>query len=101
MLAPVGLKLLTSAMSHDFPGGDKRPMDGFIDSYQYKNLKVKEVAMTGRFLAEEPHGIASMTLLAGAAVLPVPQHGVSQGGVYGTDGLGWSHPDKENSNWKR
>ncbi|KAL0629913.1 hypothetical protein AAY473_003242 [Plecturocebus cupreus] len=22
-------------------------------------------------------------------------------GVYGTDGLGWSHPHKENSNWKR
>ncbi|KAL0627159.1 Zinc finger protein 620 [Plecturocebus cupreus] len=27
--------------------------------------------------------------------------GASQCGVYGTDGLGWSHPHKENSNWKR
>ncbi|KAL0627428.1 hypothetical protein AAY473_000737 [Plecturocebus cupreus] len=35
------------------------------------------------------------------AVLPVPQHGASRCGVYGTDGLGWSHPHKENSNWKR
>ncbi|KAL0594737.1 LINE-1 retrotransposable element ORF1 protein [Plecturocebus cupreus] len=38
---------------------------------------------------------------AGAAVLPVPQCGASRCGVYGTDGLGWSHPHKENSNWKR
>ncbi|KAL0595198.1 hypothetical protein AAY473_035388 [Plecturocebus cupreus] len=45
--------------------------------------------------------VASATLLAGAAVLPVPQHGASRCGVYGTDGLGWSHPHKENSNWKR
>ncbi|KAL0610885.1 hypothetical protein AAY473_020656 [Plecturocebus cupreus] len=45
--------------------------------------------------------VASATLLAGAAVLPVPQCGASQCGVYGTDGLRWSHPHKENSNWKR
>ncbi|KAL0613899.1 hypothetical protein AAY473_017373 [Plecturocebus cupreus] len=45
--------------------------------------------------------VASATLLAGAAVLPAPQRGASQCGVYGTDGLGWSHPHKENSNWKR
>ncbi|KAL0604549.1 Mitogen-activated protein kinase kinase kinase kinase 1 [Plecturocebus cupreus] len=38
---------------------------------------------------------------AGAPVLPAPQRGTSQCGVYGTDGLGWSHPHKENSNWKR
>ncbi|KAL0603208.1 Sulfidequinone oxidoreductase, mitochondrial [Plecturocebus cupreus] len=44
--------------------------------------------------------VASVTLLAGAAVLPVPQRGASQCGVYGTEGLGWSHPHKENSNWK-
>ncbi|KAL0629249.1 hypothetical protein AAY473_002573 [Plecturocebus cupreus] len=29
------------------------------------------------------------------------RRGASQYGVYGTDGLGWSHPHKENSNWKR
>ncbi|KAL0594107.1 hypothetical protein AAY473_036505 [Plecturocebus cupreus] len=45
--------------------------------------------------------VASATLLAGGAVLPAPQRGASQCGVYGTDGLGWSHPHKENSNWKR
>ncbi|KAL0616278.1 Zinc finger protein [Plecturocebus cupreus] len=45
--------------------------------------------------------VASATLLAGAAVLPVPQRGSSRCGVYGTDGLGWSHPHKENGNWKR
>ncbi|KAL0617519.1 LINE-1 retrotransposable element ORF1 protein [Plecturocebus cupreus] len=45
--------------------------------------------------------VASATLLAGVAVLPVHQHGASQCGVYGTDGLGWSCPHKENSNWKR
>ncbi|KAL0624150.1 putative uncharacterized protein CCDC28A-AS1 [Plecturocebus cupreus] len=45
--------------------------------------------------------VASATLLAGAAVLPVPQRGASQCGVYRTDGLGSSHPHEENSNWKR
>ncbi|KAL0612165.1 putative uncharacterized protein CCDC28A-AS1 [Plecturocebus cupreus] len=45
--------------------------------------------------------VASMTLLATAAVLPAPQCSTSRCGVYGTDGLGWSHPHKENSNWKR
>ncbi|KAL0596372.1 hypothetical protein AAY473_034320 [Plecturocebus cupreus] len=44
--------------------------------------------------------VASVTLLAGVAVLPAPQRGASQCGVYGTDGLGWSHPHKENGNWK-
>ncbi|KAL0602738.1 retrotransposable element ORF2 protein [Plecturocebus cupreus] len=44
--------------------------------------------------------VASATLLAGAAVLPVPQRGASRCGVYGTDELSWSHPQKENSNWK-
>ncbi|KAL0600301.1 Protein PPP5D1 [Plecturocebus cupreus] len=29
------------------------------------------------------------------------QRGASQCGVYRMDGLGWSHPHKENSNWKR
>ncbi|KAL0621668.1 LOW QUALITY PROTEIN: Serine/threonine-protein kinase Nek4 [Plecturocebus cupreus] len=29
------------------------------------------------------------------------RRGTSQCGVYGTDRLGWSHPHKENSNWKR
>ncbi|KAL0629810.1 hypothetical protein AAY473_003138 [Plecturocebus cupreus] len=45
--------------------------------------------------------VASATLLAGTAVLPAPQRGASRCGVYRTDGLGWSHPHKENSNWKR
>ncbi|KAL0605629.1 hypothetical protein AAY473_022227 [Plecturocebus cupreus] len=45
--------------------------------------------------------VTSAALLASAAVLPVPQRGASRCGVYGTDGLGWSHPHKENSNWKR
>ncbi|KAL0601295.1 Talin-2 [Plecturocebus cupreus] len=45
--------------------------------------------------------VASATLLAGAAVLPAPQRSASRCGVYGTYGLGWSHPHKENSNWKR
>ncbi|KAL0613792.1 Serine/threonine-protein kinase Nek4 [Plecturocebus cupreus] len=45
--------------------------------------------------------VTSATLLAGAAVLPVPQCGASRCGVYGMDGLGWSHTHKENSNWKR
>ncbi|KAL0626175.1 UPF0764 protein C16orf89 [Plecturocebus cupreus] len=36
-----------------------------------------------------------------AAVLPAPQRSASRCGAYGTDGLGWSHPHKENSNWKR
>ncbi|KAL0629145.1 hypothetical protein AAY473_002469 [Plecturocebus cupreus] len=45
--------------------------------------------------------VAGVTLLAGAAVLPAPQHGASRCGVYGMDGLGSSHPHKENSNWKR
>ncbi|KAL0615906.1 hypothetical protein AAY473_012751 [Plecturocebus cupreus] len=45
--------------------------------------------------------VTSVTLLAGVAVLPVLQRGTSRSGVYGTDGLGWSHPHKENSNWKR
>ncbi|KAL0628421.1 LOW QUALITY PROTEIN: hypothetical protein AAY473_001741 [Plecturocebus cupreus] len=44
--------------------------------------------------------VASATLLAGAAVLLVPQGGASRCGVYGTNGLSWSHPHKENSNWK-
>ncbi|KAL0599288.1 UPF0764 protein C16orf89 [Plecturocebus cupreus] len=29
------------------------------------------------------------------------KRGASRCGVCGTDGLGWSHPHKENSNWKR
>ncbi|KAL0618897.1 Brorin [Plecturocebus cupreus] len=29
------------------------------------------------------------------------RRGASRCGVCGTDGLGWSHPHKENSNWKR
>ncbi|KAL0622240.1 hypothetical protein AAY473_005828 [Plecturocebus cupreus] len=29
------------------------------------------------------------------------RRGASQNRVYWTDGLGWSHPHKENSNWKR
>ncbi|KAL0615448.1 Protein GVQW1 [Plecturocebus cupreus] len=29
------------------------------------------------------------------------QRGASRCGVYGMDGLGWSHPHKENINWKR
>ncbi|KAL0607998.1 UPF0764 protein C16orf89 [Plecturocebus cupreus] len=41
------------------------------------------------------------TLLARVAVLPAPQRSASRCGVYGSDGLGWSHPYKENSNWKR
>ncbi|KAL0621324.1 hypothetical protein AAY473_009653 [Plecturocebus cupreus] len=45
--------------------------------------------------------VASETLLADAAVLPAPQRCASQCRVYGTVGLGWSHPHKENSNWKR
>ncbi|KAL0599444.1 NANOG neighbor homeobox [Plecturocebus cupreus] len=45
--------------------------------------------------------VASATLLASTAVLLVPQRGASRCGVYGTDRLGWSHPHKENSNWKR
>ncbi|KAL0623025.1 hypothetical protein AAY473_006614 [Plecturocebus cupreus] len=45
--------------------------------------------------------VASVTLLAGVAVLPVSQRSASWCGVYGMDGLGWSHPHKENSNWKR
>ncbi|KAL0590728.1 LOW QUALITY PROTEIN: hypothetical protein AAY473_038193 [Plecturocebus cupreus] len=45
--------------------------------------------------------VASATLLVGAAVLPAPQCGASRCGAYGTDGLGWSHPHKENNNWKR
>ncbi|KAL0613832.1 UPF0764 protein C16orf89 [Plecturocebus cupreus] len=44
--------------------------------------------------------VAGATLLASAALLPAPQRGASRCGVYGTDGLGWSHPHKENSNWK-
>ncbi|KAL0595138.1 Zinc finger protein [Plecturocebus cupreus] len=51
--------------------------------------------------SREATRVASATLFAGAAVLPVPQRGASQCRVYGTDGLGWSHPHKENSNWKR
>ncbi|KAL0617308.1 CREB-binding protein [Plecturocebus cupreus] len=45
--------------------------------------------------------ITSATLLAGATVLPVPQRGASRCRVYGTVRLAWSHPHKENSNWKR
>ncbi|KAL0601010.1 hypothetical protein AAY473_030889 [Plecturocebus cupreus] len=45
--------------------------------------------------------VTSTTLLAGAADLPVPQRGASWCGAYGMDGLHWSHPHKENSNWKR
>ncbi|KAL0614120.1 UPF0764 protein C16orf89 [Plecturocebus cupreus] len=30
-----------------------------------------------------------------------PRRGTSRSGVYGTDRIGWSHPHKENSNWKR
>ncbi|KAL0589078.1 hypothetical protein AAY473_040095 [Plecturocebus cupreus] len=45
--------------------------------------------------------VTSATLLAIAAVLPAPQRGASWCGVYGTDGLGRSHPHRENSNWKR
>ncbi|KAL0613493.1 hypothetical protein AAY473_016964 [Plecturocebus cupreus] len=44
--------------------------------------------------------VASVTLSAGMAVLPVPQRSASRCRVYETDGLGWSHPHKENSNWK-
>ncbi|KAL0604026.1 retrotransposable element ORF2 protein [Plecturocebus cupreus] len=45
--------------------------------------------------------VASATLSVGAAVLPAPLCDASQCGVYETDGLGWSHLHKENSNWKR
>ncbi|KAL0606233.1 hypothetical protein AAY473_022832 [Plecturocebus cupreus] len=45
--------------------------------------------------------VASATLLASTAVLPAPQRGASRCRVYGTVGLGSSHPHKENSNWKR
>ncbi|KAL0601089.1 LysM and putative peptidoglycan-binding domain-containing protein 2 [Plecturocebus cupreus] len=45
--------------------------------------------------------VASATLFTGTAVLQVPQRSASPCVVYGTVGLGWSHPHKENSNWKR
>ncbi|KAL0590457.1 hypothetical protein AAY473_037914 [Plecturocebus cupreus] len=45
--------------------------------------------------------VTSATLLAGVAVLPAPQRGASRCRAYETDGLGWSHPHKENGNWKR
>ncbi|KAL0604354.1 hypothetical protein AAY473_026352 [Plecturocebus cupreus] len=51
--------------------------------------KVDRSLETRRFPAEEPHGFAGA------------QRGASWCGAYGTDGLGWSHPRKENSNWKR
>ncbi|KAL0623202.1 hypothetical protein AAY473_006791 [Plecturocebus cupreus] len=51
--------------------------------------------------SREDTRVASVTLSAGGAVLPAPQRGASRCGVYGTDGLSWSHPHKENSNWKR
>ncbi|KAL0593996.1 Zinc finger protein [Plecturocebus cupreus] len=38
--------------------------------------------------------------LAGAAVLPAPQARRFPVRSIQTDGLGWSHPHKENSNWK-
>ncbi|KAL0624384.1 hypothetical protein AAY473_008103 [Plecturocebus cupreus] len=47
---------------------------------------------TGRFPAEEPHSRQRDSF---------GQCGASRCGVYGTVGLGWSHPHKENSNWKR
>ncbi|KAL0590781.1 hypothetical protein AAY473_038246 [Plecturocebus cupreus] len=66
-------------------------------------LKIQKLARRGdrEIPGRGATRVASATLLAGAAVLPVPQHGASWCGVYGTDGLGWSHPHKENSNWKR
>ncbi|KAL0599977.1 Myosin regulatory light chain 10 [Plecturocebus cupreus] len=45
--------------------------------------------------------VTSATLLASAAFLLVPQRGASRCEVYGMDGLGGSHPHKQNSNWKR
>ncbi|KAL0586536.1 Protein GVQW1 [Plecturocebus cupreus] len=49
---------------------------------------------------EIPGGEA--TRVAGATLLAGTQRGASRCGVCGTDGdgLGWSHPHKENSNWK-
>ncbi|KAL0620122.1 hypothetical protein AAY473_008445 [Plecturocebus cupreus] len=54
-------------------------------------------------LHREIHGRGDTRVasVAGAAVLPAPQRGASRCGAYGTDGLGWSHPHKENGNWKR
>ncbi|KAL0596177.1 hypothetical protein AAY473_034125 [Plecturocebus cupreus] len=46
--------------------------------------------------------VASATLLAGMALLSAPGAALpSAEYTERTDGLGWSHPHKENSNWKR
>ncbi|KAL0599816.1 LINE-1 retrotransposable element ORF1 protein [Plecturocebus cupreus] len=45
--------------------------------------------------------VASATLLARRGSFAGARHGTSQCGAYGTHGLSWSHPHKENSNWKR
>ncbi|KAL0606332.1 Proteasome subunit beta type-7 [Plecturocebus cupreus] len=75
-------------------------------SSQRKRREREDAALSDEFLLPTDREIpgrgatrvASVTLLAGVAVLPVPQRGASRCGVYGTDGLGWSHPHKENSN---
>ncbi|KAL0619047.1 LOW QUALITY PROTEIN: Protein GVQW1 [Plecturocebus cupreus] len=62
-----------------------------------QNVVITDREIPGRGATQ----VASTTLLASAAVLPALQRGASRCGAYGTDGLGWSHPHKENGNWKR
>ncbi|KAL0601745.1 Nuclear exosome regulator NRDE2 [Plecturocebus cupreus] len=106
MLVQAGLELLTSSNSPTSASQSAGVTDG---TATFQRRERVDAALSDEFLLptdQEIPGrgdtwVASTTLLAGAAVLPAPQCGASWCGVYRTDGLGWSHLHKENSNWKR
>ncbi|KAL0609097.1 Protein GVQW1 [Plecturocebus cupreus] len=62
-----------------------------LSSWDYRPGESRQRRHTGR----QRDSFGRRSSFAGA------WRGASQCGVYGTDGLGWSHPHKENSNWKR
>ncbi|KAL0617873.1 putative uncharacterized protein C8orf44 [Plecturocebus cupreus] len=60
-----------------------------------------QLAETGELLEPRRPGESRQRSHTGRQRDSFGRRGSSQGRVYGTDGLGWSHPHKENSNWKR
>ncbi|KAL0606279.1 UPF0764 protein C16orf89 [Plecturocebus cupreus] len=88
--------LVETEFCHVGQAGFKLLTSGDLPASASQSVGITDWEIPGRGATR----VASTTLLAGAAVLPVPQRGASRCGVYGMDGLSRSHPHKENSNWK-
>ncbi|KAL0592903.1 hypothetical protein AAY473_037144 [Plecturocebus cupreus] len=58
------------------------------------------IVLTGRFLAKEPYGSPPRLFWLAQLFCRGPARRFPVRSIW-TDGLGWSHPHKENSNWKR